>query len=151
MKLLLDANVLLRWADSRAPEHTECAEAVAALAGRSNVVYVCAQVMIESYVAATRPVEVNGLGFTNAEGLRFLGDIEGSFPCLPEPPNMGKLWAALVTRHSVAGKQAHDARIAALMLAHGVPHILTLNPGDFARYDGIVPTTPQEVLQQFGG
>jgi predicted nucleic acid-binding protein len=146
VKLLLDANVLLRWADSRAPEHTECAEAVAAFAGRSNVVYVCAQVMIESYVAATRPVEVNGLGFTTAEGRRFLGDIEDSFPCLPELPNMGKLWAALVTRHSVIGKPAHDARIVALMLAHNVTHLLTLNPGDFARYTEITTVTPAEWL-----
>ena len=39
-------------------------------------------------------------------------------------------------------------RIAALMLAHGVTHILTLNPTDFARYSGITAVTPQEILGQ---
>jgi len=34
------------------------------------------------------------------------------------------------------------------MLAHGVTHLLTLNPTDFARYDGITPVTPQEILHQ---
>ena len=30
------------------------------------------------------------------------------------------------------------------MLAHGVTHILTLNPGDFARYSEITTVTPSE-------
>lgn len=46
------------------------------------------------------------------------------------------------------GKSAHDARIAALMLAHGVTHLLTLNPTDFTRYNGITPVTPQEIIQK---
>jgi predicted nucleic acid-binding protein len=32
----------------------------------------------------------------------------------------------------------HDARLAAVMLAHGVNHILTFNVDDFRRYPGIV-------------
>jgi predicted nucleic acid-binding protein len=48
------------------------------------------------------------------------------------------------------GKPAHDARIAAIMLAHNVTNILTLNPDDFSRYQGITPVTPSEVLQQTG-
>lgn len=33
------------------------------------------------------------------------------------------------------------------MLAHGITHILTLNPTDFVRYEGITPVTPQEILR----
>ncbi|MEN6357468.1 MAG: hypothetical protein ABFD83_10330 [Armatimonadota bacterium] len=50
-----------------------------------------------------------------------------------------------MTNNNVNGKQAHDARIVALMLAHGITHILTLNPGDFSRYTGVTPVTPNEV------
>ena len=146
MKLLLDSNVLLRWADSKAPEYAQCTDAVACLAQKSNVVYVCSQVMIESYVVASRPLKANGLGFTIAEARQFLGDVEDSFPCLPEPPDIGKQWSTLMMTYSVAGKQAHDARIAALMLAHGVTHILTLNPTDFARYSDITAVTPLQIL-----
>lgn len=55
---------------------------------------------------------------------------------------------AVAENYSVCGKQAHDARIAALMLAHGVKHLLTLNPSDFARYHGIKPVTPQEIIHK---
>jgi len=148
VKLLLDSNVLLRWADSRAPEYAQCTEAVTRLAEASNIVYVCAQVIIESYVVASRPVKANGLGFTITEARQLIGDVEESFPCLPEPSDIGKQWSKLMMRYSVIGKQAHDARIAALMLAHGVTHLLTLNPTDFARYSDITAVTPQEILHQ---
>lgn len=148
MKLLLDSNVLLRWADSRAPEYAQCTQAVTRLAQASNTVYVCAQVIIESYAVASRPVEANGLGFTIAEARQFLTDVEESFPCLPEPSDIGKQWTALMMRYTVIGKQAHDARIATLMLAHGIEHLVTLNPGDFARYSEITVVTPQEILNQ---
>ena len=46
----------------------------------------------------------------------------------------------------LAANRPGDARIAALMLAHGVTHILTLNPTDFARYQDITPVTPSEAL-----
>lgn len=35
------------------------------------------------------------------------------------------------------GKQAHDANVVAVMLAHGVTRLLTRNGRDFARYDEI--------------
>jgi len=60
---------------------------------------------------------------------------------------MADRWKNVADRHAVIGKQAHDARLATIMLAHGVAHILTLNPGDFTRYSGITPITPQEVLE----
>lgn len=97
MKLLLDSNVLLRWSDSKASEHASCMEAVSRLAQSSNLVCVCAQVIIESYVVATRPVEVNGLGFSPSEARQTLTDIEGSFACLPEPPDMAVCWRRLMS------------------------------------------------------
>jgi len=146
LKILLDSNVLLRWADSGAPEHAQCTEAVTRLAETSNVVYICAQVIIESYVVASRPVEVNGLGFTLAEARQFLDDMEQSFPCLPEPSDIAKRWRNLAMRYPIIGRQAHDARIATLMLAQGVTRILTLNGADFVRYQGITAIAPSDVL-----
>jgi predicted nucleic acid-binding protein len=55
-------------------------------------------------------------------------------------------WKAMVSAHLVSGKQVHDARIAALMSAHRVRRILTLNPTDFTRYPHIQVHTPAEVL-----
>ena len=41
---------------------------------------------------------------------------------------------ALCREVPVAGKQIHDANIAATMLAHGERRLLTLNARDFWRY-----------------
>jgi len=45
----------------------------------------------------------------------------------------------------VSGRQVHDARLAAVMLAHGVSHVLTFNVEDFRRYPGIVTVNPHDV------
>ena len=38
--------------------------------------------------------------------------------------------------------------LVALMQAHGISNILTLNVNDFARYQEITPVTPAEILRQ---
>lgn len=55
-------------------------------------------------------------------------------------------WLELVGKFHVLGKQAHDARLAAAMLRHGVTHLLTGNPNDFRRFPSITlidPANPQ--------
>jgi hypothetical protein len=46
----------------------------------------------------------------------------------------------------VSGKKAHDARLVAAMLAHGLSRLLTFNVSDFARYPGITVLEPAQVL-----
>ena len=65
---------------------------------------------------------------------------------LPETPATYRTWRKLVVTHSVMGVQVHDARIAALMLDHGLTHVLTLNAADFGRYAGITPVSPMDLL-----
>ena len=48
--------------------------------------------------------------------------------------------------HGAAGKQNHDARLAAAMIVHGIGKILTFNKDDFLRYPEISSVTPQEAL-----
>lgn len=148
MKYLVDTNVLLRWSDADDPRYAECVAAVDDLIDRGIDVCICAQVLIEYWVTSTRPRKVNGFGLSAAEANSNLADVDGVFSLLLEPSDMAARWRKLATQHSVLGRQAHDARIAALMLAHGVTHILTLNSTDFARYDGITPVTPQEIVHQ---
>ena len=61
---------------------------------------------------------------------------------------MADRWERVVIEHRVLGRQAHDARLVALMLSHGVSHILTLNTADFARYPEITAVTPAEILSK---
>jgi hypothetical protein len=43
--------------------------------------------------------------------------------------------------------QVHDARLAASMIVHDVPQILTLNVADFARFSQIRAVHPASLLQ----
>ena len=56
------------------------------------------------------------------------------FKLLPDDPKLFDEWYRLVTQYGVQGKPAHDARIVAAMLVHGVTHLLTFNVSDFSRY-----------------
>ena len=57
-----------------------------------------------------------------------------SFVVLEDGPNVMTTLTALCREVPVAGKQIHDANIAATMLAHGERRLLTLNAKDFRRY-----------------
>lgn len=146
MSCLIDTNVILRFFDMADPRNPEIVQSLDAITKASEETYVCAQVLIEYWVVATRPREANGLGLSISDADRNLDRIEALFPCLPEPPDIGGRWREIVRQHSVRGKQAHDARLAALMQAHGVKHLLTLNSQDFTRYEGIIPLSPAEAL-----
>lgn len=150
MRYLVDTNVMLRFFDLASARNPEVTAAMDTVTSGANDACVCAQVMVESWVAATCPREVNGFGLDPVQADTRLTEIETLFRYLPEPPDTGSRWRGVVTQYSVLGRQAHDARLVALMFAHGVSHILTLNPGDFARYQGVVPVTPAELLSQSG-
>lgn len=146
MRYLVDTNVLLRWARADSAGHSVCADAVDGLLNIGHEVCVCAQVLIEFRAVATRPVDANGLGLHLAEVQAGTADIKQVFTCLAELPDMADRRQVVADRHAVVGKPVHDARIVALMLAHGVTHLLTLNPGDFTRYQDITPLTPSNAL-----
>jgi predicted nucleic acid-binding protein len=55
------------------------------------------------------------------------------------------IWRQLVLANNVRGVQVHDARLAAIMTAYGVTHILTLNQPDFLRYSNIQAVHPNQV------
>lgn len=144
MKLLIDTNVLLRLRDPESPHHSDCVQALDQLRKFSKTAYTCAQVLVEYWVVATRPREVNGLALSTDAVDRYLSDTETVFSCLPEPSDIAARWRKLVVEHGVQGRPAYDARLVALMQAHDVTHVVTLNTGDFARYRGITPVLPSE-------
>lgn len=64
---------------------------------------------------------------------------------MPEAPAILPRWLNLVEKHAVSGRQVHDTRIVAVMQAHGVTHLLTLNPKDFQRYPGVTVIEPKNL------
>ena len=131
---LLDTNVLLRFSDAASPVHATAVDAVAVLLSREDRVYITAQNLIEFWAVATRPVDANGFGWDARQAEQEVEKLLNFFLFLDDTPSVFRHWLALVTAHAVSGKQVHDARLAAVMEAHGVASILTFNTRNFARH-----------------
>ena len=145
MNVLLDTNILTRLAQHAHPMHAAARDAVAALQRAGETLRLVPQNLYEFWVVATRPVTVNGLGFTAPQAEAELTRLEALFPPLPESPAVFAEWRRLVVAHSVLGKNAHDARLVAAMRTHGVTHLLTFNVADFSRFPGITVFDPNTV------
>jgi predicted nucleic acid-binding protein len=145
MRIQVDTNILIRALDVQDPQHAVCAGALRQLRATGADALICAQVLIEYWVVATRPRQVNGLGLEPQAVEASIQELEDAFLVLAEPPDMAARWRELANRYAVRGRQAHDTRLVALMLAHGVTTLLTLNPADFARYNEVTCLAPQDV------
>ncbi len=144
---LVDTNVFLRSRDAGSPLRDMCTRVVRQLIDSDEDIYVCTQVLAEYWVVATRPITDNGMGLGTDVAAAEIDKILSVFDSLAEAEDGSRRWRDLVARYRVVGKKAHDARLAALMLAHGVTHILTLNTSDFARYQGVTAVSPAELPQ----
>ena len=145
MNFLVDTNVLLRSAQPSHPMHADATRAIGELLTRGEVLSIIPQNIIEYWAVATRPSEANGLGLSVADAVNELTRLKGIFQILPDTPAIFTEWEALVSRHAVKGKEAHDARIVAAMLAHRVPSLLTFNTDDFKRFTEITSFDPRQV------
>jgi predicted nucleic acid-binding protein len=143
MLMLADTGILLRLLERTDPQHSIIRQAVRVVRQRGDRCVISAQNAAEFWNVCTRPVAARGgLGLTVAETDRRLRVLERLFPVLPDSAATYTHWRTLVMSHGVIGTQAHDARLVAFMMAHGLTQLLTLNPSDFARYQTVVPITP---------
>jgi predicted nucleic acid-binding protein len=87
-----------------------------------------------------------GLGLTIAQADLHLGYLERQIAIQFESARSYAIWRGLIVAQGVQGVQVHDARIAALMLANGISHILIYNGKDFTRFPGISALSPVDVV-----
>lgn len=128
---LIDTNILLRLSRLEDPEHKVVKTALDELNRRSVELCFSLQNIAEFWNVCTRPVKQNGYGLTSGETNSLLEFIERKMTFLPDTEQVYSIWRRLVINHNVRGVQVHDARLVAVMLAHGLAHILTLNQMDF--------------------
>jgi predicted nucleic acid-binding protein len=143
---LADTNIAARWGLPGDPQYTIIRSAVLSLQAQRQVVYITPQVLIEFHALATRPVEANGLGWTSQAARNEARNIEAVFPLLPEVEAIYPLWSALVDTYGIVGRQVYDARLVAVMQAHGLSQILTFNGNHFRRFAGITVVEPKSLL-----
>lgn len=146
MSILVDTNILLRLIDLTAPAHHTTRLAMQRLRSDSEDLLIVPQNLFEFWVVATRPVAVNGLGKSAADAAADLRLCKTLFTLLDDTPAVYPTWERLVATAGVVGKKAHDARLVAAMMVHGVDRLLTFNVPDFRPYAGVRAQTPDEIL-----
>ncbi|MBD2504636.1 type II toxin-antitoxin system VapC family toxin [Anabaena azotica] len=144
-KYLLDTNVIIRLCNPCDVQHELATNTVSFLLAQGDECFLTDQIIVEFWVVATRPVEVNGLGWTVEQIRSTIDQLLNRFPLLEESSDIFVNWLDLVTTYKVMGKRTHDARIVAVMLYHEVTHLLTFNPRDFVVIPNIVIVNPQQL------
>ena len=71
--------------------------------------------------------------------------LRDQFELLDDVPEIFAHWLRLVTAFDVKGKEAHDARLVAVMRAHRIGHLLTFDMRDFASFTDIAVVYPTEL------
>lgn len=145
MKILLDTNIIIRNAVRTDPQHLPVHQALVRLVREGWELCVGTQNVIEFWVVATRPTNVNGLGLSPQQAEEEVIALLGAFTLLTDPNDLIDLWLDLCTRYGVSGRPAHDARLVALMRPNGIKRLLTLNAADFTRYVEIAAVLPSDV------
>lgn len=151
MPYLIDSGILVRLLGVQTAEGLTIREAVRTVLSREGEAYVTVQNMAEFWNVSTRPATSRGgFGRTIQATAALLAAHEQSFTLLTESDTSYQIWRGLVLQHQVSGVQVHDARLVSVMLDRGLTHLLTLNPNDFKRYEGIIAITPDQVLANTG-
>lgn len=144
---LLDTNVLLRTSDRTSPMNLIAGRAAATLLVQNHQLFITGQNIVEFWVVVTRPVDVNGLGWSVEQTRAEIEQILNQFPQLEETPQIFPHWLNLVTTYQIKGKRVHDSRLVAVMQAHAITHLLTFNPDDFSNINSIAVIHPQSILE----
>ncbi len=144
MRYLLDTNVVLRAVNQDDGLHPLVTQVLQTLSTQGDELVIAPQVIYEFWSAASRPTDVNGLGWPLQLVRSVVDDLSEAWTLLEDGPDIYRRWLELVTTHQVAGKQVRDARLAVTAQVHQIEHLLTLNVTDFKRF-GLKAVHPSEV------
>lgn len=131
--MFVDTNVLVAARFVTAPAHVAACRCLDRAGNSGEPLRISRQILREYLVVVTRPqIWLESLAIGDA--LEDATSLISSFTVLEDGPNVMAMLITLCREVPVAGKQIHDANIAATMLAHGERRLLTLNAKDFRRY-----------------
>ncbi|MDB9307191.1 PIN domain-containing protein [Aphanizomenon sp. CS-733/32] len=146
MKYLVDTNILLRLVQKNSPMHLDTQRAILTLKKQGDFLCIIPQNIIEFWAVATRPLDKNGLGLSITQAEEESEKLKKIFILELDTPQIFTEWESLVIKYQVMGKQVHDARLAAAMVAHNITHLLTFNVDDFKRFSDIVVVDPRSIV-----
>jgi predicted nucleic acid-binding protein len=141
-EVFLDTNILLYLSNRRSVFYSTALSAVRKLEMRGDSLCLSAQILIEFWSRATKPTTSGGLGYTPEKARLAVEKTLEAFELKPDDPRIFSVWLGLVFDSGVSGSKVHDARIAATMIVHQIPRILTFNLKDFDRFAGVESLDP---------
>jgi predicted nucleic acid-binding protein len=145
--VLVDTGILLRLLDRADPQHHDIRAALRRLRAQGDTLAIATQNLAEFWNVSTRPASARGgYGLSTHDADARLRILERIFRIFPDTHAAYAIWRQLIVNYAVQGVQVHDARLVALMAAYGITRILTLNPGDFQRYPGMMAISPSQLL-----
>jgi predicted nucleic acid-binding protein len=146
--LLLDTNILIRALHPADPDNPGIRTALRACVRAGYDPCFTSQNLVEGWRVMTGAAGANGWGFSIADSDTLIQKIVDAFSRLPDDDQVLPTWRRLIVDFNVVGMDAHDARIAAVMLTQDVSVLLTRNRRDFSRFAslGIVALTPEQVV-----
>lgn len=136
-RLFCDTNVFLSAVDRKRRLHAQALHVLNALPNRGVALCVSGQIVREFLVVCTRPVDVHGLGLPQREALRNAEAIIERSTILDENRNVPVRLLDIVRTATCGDRQIHDANVVATMHEHGLTRLVTGNPSDFRRFEGI--------------
>lgn len=144
-RVFVDSNILLRFIIKSSPLHDDVRTALDAVWSSGGELWISRQVVREVASVMTRPqtYSVPVTAPVAAQQMRALGS---SFLIADETGAVADALLGLMETIPMGGKQIHDANIAATMRAYGIPHLLTLNVSDFARFSHLITLVLLESL-----
>jgi predicted nucleic acid-binding protein len=143
-RCLVDTNILVRISQppERYPHHHRAVKRLLQSGCRLSTSF---QNIAEFWNVSTRPVALNGNGLSIVEVTTEVQGFMRRFDFLTEDRDTFEHWLQLVSAHQVSGRQVHDARLVAHMLARNISSLLTANTKDFIRYPQIQLLDPEEM------
>jgi predicted nucleic acid-binding protein len=142
-RLFVDTNVLMYATDSQSPWHARATE-VLTQARQQGLTLVISPQVLREYLAAMTRMSLTGKAPPLNQVLDNVGVFRAEFSVVEDNPLVLDALVELVRTVPVAGKQVHDTNIVATMQVHGVPHLLTHNTADFARFAHLITVVPLE-------
>ncbi len=141
-RAMLDTNVFLAATDHGRAENRHAMLILNGWAAHGTTLYASGQIMREYLAVATRPADRNGLGLKQADALANVRAIRTRTSLLSEDTKVADRLLGLLDEIPCSGKQVHDANIVATMLVHGINALVTINIGDFTRFEHHIALIP---------
>jgi predicted nucleic acid-binding protein len=132
--VLVDTNVLLSATAPHRPLHASALTVLNDWPNQGIPLATSVQVLREYLVAATRPIEVNGLGLATDDALANVAAFRVRMRLLVDGEPTWDRLQALIRTHGGKGKQIHDTNIVASALTWGLTRLVTANVADFTRF-----------------